>query len=382
MIFNNNIYIILALAVAFLISFAATPMVISLAHKIGAIDVPKDARRVHKKPTPLIGGLAIFLGFIVSVICFAVIDKETAGILIGCVIIVTVGMIDDITDMKAIVKLLCQIVAAAVVVYSGVRIEHFANPFARFGLGDPYIVLNFWVSVAITIFWITGICNAVNLIDGLDGLAVGVSSIASICMLAMTLITQNLNVAIVTAAVAGAGFGFLPYNFNPAKIFMGDTGALFLGFILACISVQGFLKLSAVISFAIPILVLGLPIFDTMFAIIRRVLTGRSPMSPDRGHLHHRLLDMGFSQKQTVAILYTLTAVLCLTAVVISTRGYRRGIFLIAAVMLIILASLKLMDELKNPDKNTDFYTNIDSQTKDENFDDSDERKVDINEKN
>ena len=324
MIFNNNIYIILALAVAFLISFAATPMVISLAHKIGAIDVPKDARRVHKKPTPLIGGLAIFLGFIVSVICFAVIDKETAGILIGCVIIVTVGMIDDITDMKAIVKLLCQIVAAAVVVYSGVRIEHFANPFARFGLGDPYIVLNFWVSVAVTIFWITGICNAVNLIDGLDGLAVGVSSIASICMLAMTLITQNLNVAIVTAAVAGAGFGFLPYNFNPAKIFMGDTGALFLGFILACISVQGFLKLSAVISFAIPILVLGLPIFDTMFAIIRRVLTGRSPMSPDRGHLHHRLLDMGFSQKQTVAILYTLTAVLCLTAVVISTRGYRR----------------------------------------------------------
>ncbi len=382
MIFNNNIYIILALAVAFLISFAATPMVISLAHKIGAIDVPKDARRVHKKPTPLIGGLAIFLGFIVSVICFAVIDKETAGILIGCAIIVTVGMIDDITDMKAIVKLLCQIVAAAVVVYSGVRIEHFANPFARFGLGDPYIVLNFWVSVAITIFWITGICNAVNLIDGLDGLAVGVSSIASICMLAMTLITQNLNVAIVTAAVAGAGFGFLPYNFNPAKIFMGDTGALFLGFILACISVQGFLKLSAVISFAIPILVLGLPIFDTMFAIIRRVLTGRSPMSPDRGHLHHRLLDMGFSQKQTVAILYTLTAVLCLTAVVISTRGYRRGIFLIAAVMLIILASLKLMDELKNPDKNTDFYTNIDSQTKDEKFDDSDERKVDINEKN
>lgn len=381
MIFNNNIYIILALAVAFLISFAATPMVISLAHKIGAIDVPKDARRVHKKPTPLIGGLAIFLGFIVSVICFAVIDKETAGILIGCVIIVTVGMIDDITDMKAIVKLLCQIVAAAVVVYSGVRIEHFANPFARFGLGDPYIVLNFWVSVAITIFWITGICNAVNLIDGLDGLAVGVSSIASICMLAMTLITQNLNVAIVTAAVAGAGFGFLPYNFNPAKIFMGDTGALFLGFILACISVQGFLKLSAVISFAIPILVLGLPIFDTMFAIIRRVLTGRSPMSPDRGHLHHRLLDMGFSQKQTVAILYTLTAVLCLTAVVISTRGYRRGIFLIAAVMLIILASLKLMDELQNPDKNTDFYKKIDSQTKDEKFEDSAERKVDKNEK-
>lgn len=355
MIFDNNIFVFLALAVAFLISFAATPMVISLAHKINAIDVPKDARRIHKKPTPLIGGLAIFYGFIVSVLCFATLDRETTGILIGSVIIVTVGVIDDITDMKAIIKLMCQILAAAIVVYSGVRIEHFANPLSAW-VGPPYIVLNFWVSVALTIFWIVGVCNAVNLIDGLDGLAVGVSSIASLCMLAMTLITNNPNVAILTAAVAGAGFGFLPYNFNPAKIFMGDTGALFLGFILACISVQGFLKLSAIISFAIPILVLGLPIFDTVFAIFRRVLTGRSPMSPDRGHLHHRLLDMGFSQKQTVAILYTLTTVLCLTAVVISVKGYLRGVFLIIAVMVIILASLRLMSGLRDPSRHTDYY--------------------------
>ena len=207
MIFNNNFFVILALAVAFLVSFAATPMVISLAHKLNAIDVPKDARRVHKKPTPLIGGLAIFYGFIVSVLCFAMLDKETAGILVGCVIIVIVGMIDDITDMKAIVKLMCQILAAAIVVYSGVRIEHFANPFFHW-FGPPYIVLNFWVSVAITMIWIVGVCNAVNLIDGLDGLAVGVSSIASLSMLAMTLISQNLNIAIITAAVAGAAFGF------------------------------------------------------------------------------------------------------------------------------------------------------------------------------
>ena len=173
-------------------------------------------------------------------------------------------------------------------------------------------------------------------------------------MLAMTLISQNLNIAIITAAVAGAAFGFLPYNFNPAKIFMGDTGALFLGFILACISVQGFLKFSAIISFAIPLLMLGLPLFDTVFAIFRRVSSGRSPMSPDRGHLHHKLLDMGFSQKQTVAILYTLTAVLCLTAVVISTRGYLRGALLIIAVMIIILASLKLMGQLRDPGKYSD----------------------------
>ncbi len=349
MLFDNNIYVLLALVMAFLISFAATPMVISLAHKINALDVPKDARRVHKKPIPLIGGLAIFYGFIVSVLCFATIDRETMGILIGSVIIVTVGVIDDMSDMKAIIKLLCQIIAAAIVVYSGVRIGHFTNPFAQW-FGPPHFVLNYWVSVLITMLWIVGVCNAVNLIDGLDGLAVGVSSIASMSLLAMTfLISNNLNVAIMTAALAGAGFGFLPYNFNPAKIFMGDTGALFLGFILACVSVQGFLKLSAIISFAVPLLILGLPIFDTLFAIIRRVLTGRSPMSPDRGHLHHRLLDMGFSQKQTVAILYTMTAVLCLTAVVISIKGYLRGLLLILAVLLIILVSLRLMGELRDP---------------------------------
>ncbi len=358
MLLNNSLYVPLALAVAFLVAFAATPMVIALAHKINALDVPKDNRRVHKKPIPLIGGLAIFYGFVVSVICFATIDRETLGILIGSLIIVTVGVIDDMSDMKAIVKLLCQIVAAALVVYAGVRIEHFANPFYGW-FGPQYLVMNYWVSVAVTIIWIVGVCNAVNLIDGLDGLAVGISSIASMSLVALTLLSNNLNVAILTAAVAGAGFGFLPYNFNPAKIFMGDTGALFLGFILACISVEGFLKLSAIISFAVPILILGLPIFDTIFAIFRRLLTGRSPMSPDRGHLHHRLLDMGFSQRQTVAILYTMTGALCLTAVVISIQGYLRGLLLILAIFAIILCSLKFMGELKDPTKHSDYLTDL-----------------------
>ncbi|HIW57322.1 MAG TPA: undecaprenyl/decaprenyl-phosphate alpha-N-acetylglucosaminyl 1-phosphate transferase [Firmicutes bacterium] len=351
LLFDNKIYIFLALAVAFLIAFSATPMVISLAHKVNAIDVPKDARRVHKKPTPLMGGLAIFYGFIVSVLCFATLDRETLGVLIGAVIIVTTGIIDDITDMKAIVKLLCQVLAAAVVVYSGVRIEHIANPLSSW-VGPPYIILNYWVSCAVTMFWIVGICNALNLIDGLDGLAVGVSSIASTAMLALTILSQNLNASILIAAVAGACLGFLPYNFNPAKIFMGDTGALFLGYILACVSIQGMLKMSAVITFAVPILILGLPIFDTAFAIVRRLLTGRSPMSPDRGHLHHRLLDMGFSQRRVVAILYTLTAVLCMTAVVISIKGYMRGILLIVSVLIIVMISVKVMAEIKEPGNN------------------------------
>lgn len=345
---SGNIFIFLALAMAFLISFASTPTVIALAHRIKAIDVPKDERRVHKKPIPLIGGLAIFYGFVISVLCFAVIDRQLMGILIGSVIMVTVGIIDDIHDLNAKIKLLFQIIAAGIVVYFGVDIDHIANPFANW-FGPVYIKLGAW-SVPLTIIWIIGVTNAVNLIDGLDGLAVGVSSIASVALLSLTLISQNLNAAIVIAALAGAGFGFLPYNFNPAKIFMGDTGSTFLGFVLACISVQGIIKTYALISFAIPVLILGLPIFDTLFAILRRLVTGRPIMSPDRGHLHHRLLDMGFSQKQTVAILYTLTSILCLTAVVMALKDAIRGLILVFAVLGILLVSLAVMEPNNSED--------------------------------
>lgn len=347
---TGSIFILLALVMAFLISFASTPTVIALAHKIKAIDVPKDERRVHKKPIPLIGGLAIFYGFVISVLCFAVIDYELLGILIGSVIMVTVGVIDDKYDLSAKIKLVFQIIAAGVVVYFGVDINFIANPFANW-FGPEYIEFGFW-AIPLTMVWIIGVTNAVNLIDGLDGLAVGVSSIASVALLALTLVSQNLNAAIVTAALAGAGFGFLPYNFNPAKIFMGDTGSTFLGFVLACISIQGVMKTSALISFALPILILGLPIFDTFFAILRRLLTGKSIMSPDRGHLHHRLLDMGFSQKQTVAILYTLTSILCLTAVVIALKDAMRGLVLVLAVLGILLVSLLVM-EPKKTEENT-----------------------------
>ena len=345
MIYNNNIFVILALIVAFLISFASTPVVIGVANKIKALDIPKDERRVHKKPIPLIGGLAIFYGFVVSVLCFAVIDKPTMGILIGALIMVTVGVIDDIKDLSAKVKLVFQIIAALIAISFGVEIGYVANPFSEW-FGPLYLSLG-WISIPITVVWIIGVTNAVNLIDGLDGLAVGISSIASVTFLVLTLFSQNLNIAIMTAALAGAGFGFLPYNFNPAKIFMGDTGSTFLGFVLACLSVQGLLKMHAIISFAVPVLILGLPIFDTLFAIVRRVLTGRSPMSPDRGHLHHRLIDMGFSQRQTVAILYTLTSILCLTAVVMSLKDALRAVILIFAVLGIILVSSFVLESKK-----------------------------------
>lgn len=332
------LFVALAMVVAFLISFASTPVVIGIARKIKAIDVPKDERRVHKKPIPLIGGLAIFYGFLISVLCFCKIDESLIGILIGAIVIVITGVIDDKYNLPAKIKLLMQIVAAVIVVVFGVEIQYIENPFT-----NEYITFG-WLSIPITILWIVGVTNAVNLTDGLDGLAAGISTIASLSLLVLILFTDNLNLAIITAALAGAGFGFLPYNFNPAKIFMGDTGSMFLGYMLACISVQGLMKTYTVISFAMPILVLGLPIFDTIFAIVRRVVTGRSIMSPDRGHLHHRLLDMGFSQRQTVAILYTLTAILCLTALVMFLRNPICGLILVLSVIFILIVSFAVID--------------------------------------
>ncbi|MBE7011600.1 MAG: undecaprenyl/decaprenyl-phosphate alpha-N-acetylglucosaminyl 1-phosphate transferase [Ruminococcaceae bacterium] len=339
------LFIVLAMVVAFLISFATTPVVIGIAKKIKAIDVPKDERRVHKKPIPLIGGLAIFYGFLISVLCFCDLEEPVIGILTGALIIVITGVIDDKYSLPAKVKLLMQIVAAVVVLVFGIEIKYIENPFT-----NQYITFG-WLSIPITIIWIVGVTNAVNLTDGLDGLAAGISTIASLSLLILIMFTDNVNLAIITAALAGAGFGFLPYNFNPAKIFMGDTGSMFLGYMLACISVQGLMKTYTVISFAMPILVLGLPIFDTIFAIVRRLVTGRSIMSPDRGHLHHRLLDMGFSQRQTVAILYTLTAILCLTALVMFLRNAFSGLILVIAVVLIIIISFAVLDAKSEQEK-------------------------------
>lgn len=313
---NNNI--LLAFIVAFVITFAATPFVKKLAFNIGAVDIPKDSRRMHKKPTARLGGLAIFLGFILSAIIHSHIDRELAGVLIGCCIIVVLGIFDDIYALSAKLKLLVQIIAALCPVLAGVRIDFirvpsFISEYGYVGLG--------WLAIPITLIWIIGITNATNLLDGLDGLACGVSSISALTLLCIAIIVGEGEVAFITSALAGACFGFLPYNFNPAKLFMGDTGALFLGFILSTISVQGLFKGYAVISIAAPLLILGLPIFDTVSAILRRIKNHQPIMSPDRGHLHHRLIDAGFSQKQAVSIIYGLCLVLCIVAVGLIATG-------------------------------------------------------------
>lgn len=318
-----------ALLAAAVVALISTPVVRSLAFRIGAVDVPRDSRRMHNHPIPRMGGLAIFLGFILSVLIFMPLTEQLRGMLLGAVIIVILGIFDDIYALPAKFKFLIQILAALVAVWAGNRIFILSN--INIFSSDPFWELGV-LSIPISVFWIVGITNAVNLIDGLDGLACGVSTISSMTLLVIALIVSEPDVTVLMAALAGACIGFLPYNLNPAKIFMGDTGSTFLGFILATVSIQGLFKFHMIISFAVPFLMLGLPIFDTCFAILRRVSKGQSPMAPDRGHIHHRLIDMGFTQKQAVAILYIVSAILGLSAVVLTTNGTVKAMLFLLAL--------------------------------------------------
>lgn len=353
--------LILAFALSGIICFCSTPLVKSFAYKVGAIDVPKDNRRMHKKPIPRLGGLAMFTGFLISTLIFIPLESEIRGVLFGVIIIVVLGIIDDVMALGAKLKFAVQIIAAAIPVVLGVRIDHLPNfnPFSN----EMYISFPDYISIPLTILWIAGITNAVNLIDGLDGLAAGVSSIASFTLLVFTFIVpSDPSIALMVAALAGCCIGFLPYNLNPAKMFMGDTGATFLGYILAIVSVQGLFKWYTVISFAVPFLVLGLPIFDTLYAMLRRILSGRSPMSADRGHLHHRLIDMGFSQKQAVAILYSISGLLGLSAVLLTNAGPYKVLFMLLICVVVFLISMKFISVLKSK-KNNDETKCMDQDT-------------------
>lgn len=351
--------LILCFSVAFGISILCTPFVKVIAQKIGAIDVP-DARRVHTHPIPRMGGLAIFYGFIVATLCFARIDTQLRGILIGSFIVVALGIVDDVKQLGAKVKFAVQILVASIVVYHGVVIEFLSVP--TFINPNGYVELGYF-SIPFTILWIVGVTNAVNLIDGLDGLAVGVSSIATFSLFFIAILAGEMQVALLTAALAGGCLGFLPYNFNPAKIFMGDTGSTFLGYMLSVICIQGLFKGYVVISFIIPFLILGLPIFDTAFAIVRRLWNKKPIMAPDRGHLHHKLMDMGFSQKQTVAILYIVTSILALSAVVVLEIGaYTAGVFIITIIAFGAVSYRAFVDRHKDtPEDNTEEKSNIEN---------------------
>lgn len=331
-----------ALLAAGVLSYLFTPLVKLLATKVGAMDVPKDDRRMHTVPIPRMGGLAIFIGFLLSAVVFSPkMDRGLQSILLGSIIIVILGVFDDKYALSAKLKLAVQLIAAAIVVFYGdLRIDRITNPFG----GSFSSCWDFGVfAYPITIIWIVAITNAVNFIDGLDGLACGVSCISSLNLLVIALLVSDTRVALIMAALTGACLGFVPYNFNPAKIFMGDTGSTFLGFMLATVSIQGLFKAYTAISFAVPFLLLGLPIFDICFAVIRRIASGHSPMEADRGHFHHRLIDMGFSQKQSVAIAYVLTGILGLAAVLLTVSGAMRTLIMLGAILVVGAIGMRII---------------------------------------
>ena len=314
------IYGLVAVICAGLLAYTLTPPIRVLAYKIGAIDIPADARRMHKKPIPRLGGLAIFASFTITAVIFCEPSSTLLSICLGGLLLCALGTLDDIFRLHWLLKLLVQLAAATFAVLNGAVINFVT-------IGDTLISLGAW-SIPLSILWITGLTNAINLIDGLDGLACGVSAICSLSILGVTLLMGDFSAALATAILAGSCAGFLPFNKHPARIFMGDTGALFLGYTLAVISVEGLFKLHTLLSFIIPLSIFALPILDTSWAIIRRLLHGKSPFSPDRGHLHHKLIDLGFTQKEAVGIIYALCGLLGLVALTFTDTMFKETRFI------------------------------------------------------
>ncbi len=350
--YKEVVYGLAAMMCAILISFASTPAVRVLAHKLGAIDIPNDNRRMHKKPIPRLGGLAIYLAFTLTTLIFSDMSPTLIAIWLGGTGIVVLGMLDDVFRLKAIVKLVVQIGVAFIAVWQGLTVERITVAGQTIEFGG--------FSIFITVIWIVGLTNAINLIDGLDGLSCGVSAISAFSLLLVSIMLgENMSVTILMAILAGSCIGFLPFNLNPAKIFMGDTGALFLGYALSVISISGVLKMHTVVSFIIPISIFAFPILDTAFAFIRRIAHGKSPFSPDRGHLHHRLIDMGLNQKQVVALLYAMCAILGLCAIMFTSELlWRAGLILVVGLVLFVVNYTLL----KNP--KTREQTGIDQMSK------------------
>ena len=318
--------------ISFIVAFICTPLAIKIAPKIGALDIPKDDRRMHTETMPRFGGIAIYVGSMVPIIFFLfdTIDQRMAGIAIAATLILIMGIVDDIWGLSAKVKLAGQILCACILFACSVRISFISNPWGEGLIEFPWVV-----SFIVTILWIVGITNTINLIDGLDGLAAGVSFIATVVIAYIAFINRRYDVSMAFLALAGSCLGFLPWNFHPAKIFMGDGGALYLGFMIASISVMSPMKSATVIATILPIFVLALPILDTALAIIRRVKNGRPIMEADKQHLHHQILNVGMGHKRTVLTLYCISGIMGVASILIS-----RGLFIDALLLIAIATTL------------------------------------------
>ena len=365
--------IAISFLLAFIVSFMTTPESIKIAHKIGAIDVPKDNRRMHINVMPKLGGIAVIAGFLISIIylLFVVtiegsIDifgqeqyfKKLIGILIGIIIIAITGMLDDTVGLKPYQKLIGQIIAAIVVVEFGLQIDAInISTFAQIGL-------NRWVSLLITIIWIVGITNAINLIDGLDGLSSGISLISCLSLLIIFALNGSPMIAtLVISSLIGALVGFLPYNFAPAQTFIGDTGSNFLGFMLAIISILGVAKTYTMAVIVLPILVLGLPILDVIWAVIRRIIKGKSLKAifkADNGHVHHKLVRRGFTQKQAVLILYGASAIFGMFAIILFDSGIWKALsFLLMVIAAVAVGYRNFIMKKNQTDSETKYECSV-----------------------
>ncbi len=304
------------IAVGAFVTLLLTPLVRALSVRLGLVDEP-GGRKVHTAAISRLGGVAIFIGFAAAIATEALGEhylgwggtladggRQMLGVLAGLALIFVVGVIDDIVTLNPGAKLLGQLAAAGIAISAGVRIDFVGNPF-----GGGLIALGL-LGIPVTLVYIVGFTNIINLIDGLDGLAAGVTSIAATSFLLLAAATNRLDAAALAAALIGACLGFLRYNFNPASIFMGDSGAMFLGFALAGISLLGVMKSAAAITLMVPLLIVGVPIFDTASAIVRRLRHKRPIQEADKGHIHHRLLHRGFDQRQTVLIIYVWSGAL------------------------------------------------------------------------
>jgi len=311
-----------------------TPVARWLARRIGAVDIPED-RKVHEKPTPTLGGLAIYVSMMIGVGVFLIfghnrVSSDLLGVLIGATVIVIFGAIDDIRGLSPIAKLFGQVLGAGILVTMGVQIQNIHIP------GTTVIALSPELSVVISLIWVVAFINIINLIDGLDGLAAGITCITSFSMFYYA--TQTgvgatfVDAALISIVMAGATLGFLRYNFNPASVFMGDSGSMLLGFLLGAVTIQGVLKSIAAVALIVPLMALAIPIIDTGWAIARRLRKGMPISHADKEHIHHRLLNMGHSQRQAVLLLYFWTALLCGTSLAVKFMNNNKVLYIMLAL--------------------------------------------------
>ncbi len=339
---------LVAFGLAFAIAAAATPLVRRFALAHGVVDHPNEGRKIHRMPVAYLGGLAIFAGFLITVSLFFPPGRQLIALLLGCLVLVAVGAIDDAKGLSPWVKLGWQFVAAGVALSGGIGITTITNPFGgvidltwgRFGVDILGFEFNITpIGNAISLLWMVGLANTINFLDGLDGLACGVSGIAAfiIFLLSVSPRVDQPAVALLAIILAGAAFGFLPYNFSPARIFMGDSGAYFLGLCLAMLAIYSGAKL------ATAALVLGFPIIDALWAATRRIAKRTSPFRADRQHFHHLLLDVGLSQRQAVLILYAVAMAFGLVALSVGSFAKLVALIVLVGLMFAAIAALLLL---------------------------------------